>query len=326
MRAALVLGVIALVTLIAIPINSDGAVSEGQIVSAALGVTKRYRIHLPDGYESNSDRYPVIYLLHGWGATEDTWVGETLDLAGTAGKLKLQAIVVMPDGDRSFYANSISPIDYESCISDASPKRNKKEKREAFCVRTPRYEDYIVADVIPHIDKTYRTIATRDARALSGESGGGLGAMHLAIRHKNLFSVVAVHSAPLALLYEGPHPYQKNKVKLRESFDSNPPGLREPIEIFGTDISQWRSYDPSSLIGQLRDKELAIYFDCGDQDEAGFNDHAMFFHDQLTARGIRHTYISVPGHHDEALWKDRLRFSVKFVIDQFLRTGVYPRR
>jgi S-formylglutathione hydrolase FrmB len=303
--------------------DARGTVLARQIDSPALGVTKRYRVYLPDGYETSARRYPVIYLLHGLGVTEDAWVAPSLDLPGTADELKLQAIVVMPDGDRSFYANSVTPTDYDRCLKDASPKRNKEEPRETFCVRAPRYEDYIISDLVPHVDKHFRTIAKREARALSGESGGGLGAMHLAIRHKDLFAVAASHSAPLALLYEGPHPYEKTKVKLRTSFDSYPPGLSESIEIFGTDVSHWRAYDPSSLIENLRDGELAIYFDCGEQDEPGFHDHAMFFHDRLVTRGIRHTYVSTPGKHHESLWKDRLRFSLKFEIEQFTNAGVY---
>jgi S-formylglutathione hydrolase FrmB len=306
--------------------KANGTVAEGRIDSPALGVVKRFRVYLPDGYERDSRRYPVIYLLHGWGVTEDAWVGQSLDLPGTADKLKLQAIVVMPDGDRSFFANSVSPTDYDRCLRDTLSGRNKKEPREAFCVRTPRYEDYLVFDVVSHIDKSFRTIARREARALVGESGGGLGAMHLAMRHKDLFSVAAAHSAPVALLYEGPYPYEKGKVRLRETFDSYPPGLNEPVEIFGTDVGRWRAYDPSSLASELRDGELAIYFDCGDQDEFGFHDLAMYFHDRLISLGIRHTYLSVPGRHDDSLWKVRLPFSLGFVIKQFESAGVYSSR
>lgn len=322
-RTAFALGLTFLAIALATSAKAGGTVSSGHVDSAALGVVKRFRVYLPAGYEKTSRRYPVVYLLHGWGATEDSWIGSGLDLPAFADRLALQAIVVMPDGDRSFFANSVSHADYDKCLRDESPSRNKAEPRETFCVRAPRYEDYFVSDLVSHIDKTLRTIAKREARALAGESGGGLAAMHLAMRHKALFSIAAAHSAPLALLYEGPHPYERAKVRLRETFDSYPRGLSEPVEIFGTDLYRWRAHDPSSLADNLGDGELAIYFDCGDQDEIGFHDHALYFRDKLAARGVRHTFASVPGRHDDSLWKRRLPFSLKFVIDQFKSAGVY---
>ena len=92
-----------------------------------------------------------------------------------------------------------TPVNYEACLHDADPTLNKNEPRAQFCVRFPRYEDYIVVDLIQHIDGHYRTLARREARAISGESAGGFGAMELALRHTGLFGSVANHSSFFSL-------------------------------------------------------------------------------------------------------------------------------
>jgi len=93
--------------------------------------------------------------------------------------------------------------------------------------------------------------------------------MQLAMRHKNVFSSVAVHSAFLSLLYEGPHPYVRGQVKIRTAIDVNT-AYPDALRTFGSDISTWKNHDPASLVETLKNGELDIYFDCGAQDEYGF--------------------------------------------------------
>jgi S-formylglutathione hydrolase FrmB len=316
---------LALLLFSALPAWAGGTVSTETFYSPALGVRKAFRTYLPEGYAQSNQRYPVIYLLHGLGVTETAWTEKPLDLAGTADAIKLRAIVVMPDGDRGFYANSVTPMDYEACLHDAEPMHNKNEKREDFCVRFPRYEDYIVVDLIQHIDGKYRTLARREARAISGESAGGFGAMELALRHKNLFGSVASHSGFLSLLYAGPHPYKRDQVVFRNTIDTDASNLQEQIAIFGRDIAGWRAHDPLTLVNSLKNGELAIYFDCGQQDDYGFQDQAMLFHDRLTELGIQHEFELIPGRHDEALWAKRIKYSLQFHADYFVNAGTYPR-
>jgi S-formylglutathione hydrolase FrmB len=309
----------------ALPTWAQGTVSTETFYSPALDVQKAYRIYLPEGYAGSSERYPVIYLLHGLGVTETAWTQKPLDLAGTADAMKLKALVVMPDGDRSFYANSVTPVDYGACLHSLPPGQNKAEKPAEFCVRFPRYEDYIAVDLIQHIDGKYRTVAKREARAASGESAGGFGAMELALRHKELFGSVASHSGFFSLLYVGPHPYKHDQLVLRNTIDPNIPILQERINVFGRDVANWRAHDPLSLVDDLKDGELAIYFDCGEQDQFGFFDQALLFHDRLTERGIRHDFESIPGRHDEALWAKRIKYSLQFHADYFGKAATYPK-
>lgn len=295
---------------------AGGSVQTESFESAALGVRKTYHVYLPDGYAAGTQRYPVIYLLHGWGVTQDSWVGKELDLPGAADSIQLKAIVVMPDGDRSLYANSLAKTDYEACLAEPSPQRNKKEKRSDFCVKTPRYEDYIVVDLVRHVDAKYRTIAGREARAVAGESAGGNGAMALAMRNTQVFSSVASHSGGLALLYDGPKPYDKGKAKFLSRIDPDP-RKKEVEEMFGLDIAEWRRHDPYSLAAGIRKGELAIYVDCGSEDEFGFHDHALAFHDRLLELGIAHRFESIPGKHHDDFWKSRIGHSLKFHADHF---------
>ncbi len=223
---------------------AKGTVITEQFYSPALGVEKNYRVYLPTGYDANAWRYPVIYLLHGWGATEASWTAPELDVAAAADHIHLNAIVVMPDGDRSLYANSVTAINYDACMLDATPTRNKNEARKDFCVKTPRYEDYLVNDLISRVDTRFRTIANRTARALTGESAGGHGALQIALRHHDKFSSVANHSGIFALTIEGPFPYSRGQPRLRQSIDASNSGLKEQIEIYGTDLANWRAHDP----------------------------------------------------------------------------------
>ena len=95
-----ILATTALLLCLAVPALGDGTVLTKTFESPALGVEKAYRVYLPDGYDAGDRRYPVIYLLHGLGVTETSWTAPTLDLQGAADAMNLQAIVVMPDGDR----------------------------------------------------------------------------------------------------------------------------------------------------------------------------------------------------------------------------------
>ncbi|MCA1665704.1 MAG: hypothetical protein LC659_15790, partial [Myxococcales bacterium] len=170
-----------------------GNVTDAVFHSDALGVDKHYEVYLPAGYERSTKRYPVIYLLHGLGGHETDWVRYG-GLAETADAMSLPAIVVMPDGDDSFYANSATPaLDYEQCLAGQRGFGSEPDMH-TYCVKTANYEDYIVKDLIAHVDRTYRTIAQRRARAIGGLSMGGFGALSLGLRHRELFAAIVSHS------------------------------------------------------------------------------------------------------------------------------------
>ncbi|HLL24000.1 MAG TPA: alpha/beta hydrolase family protein, partial [Kofleriaceae bacterium] len=192
-------------------IATTGTVVEKTFASTALGVDKRVVVYLPGGYETSGKRYPVFYYLHGLGGDESNWIdGGKLDQ--TADALGLEAIIVMPDGDDGFYADAAKQVDYDACMKTGAGLFFPQRKKAETCVRASKYETYITKDLVGWVDTTYRTIATREGRAIAGLSMGGFGALQLAMRHPDLFVAAASHSGVDSLLYGGPIPYEKGKV------------------------------------------------------------------------------------------------------------------
>ncbi len=138
-----------------------GKVDTLQIESLVLKKTTKVVVITPSADNNNAERYPVVYLLHGYGGNYAQWSKISPQLAKTADDLKI--IFVCPDGGKgSWYFDS--PID-----------------------STIRYESYITKELVPYIDAKFPTKATSKSRAITGLSMGGHGAMYLGIRHSDLF-------------------------------------------------------------------------------------------------------------------------------------------
>jgi S-formylglutathione hydrolase FrmB len=284
--------------------------------SAALGVDKQVVVYLPRGYDSQPDkRFPVFYYLHGLGGDETNWVRSGA-LDKTADQLGLEAIVVMPDGDDSFYVDSKLPIDYDKCLkSGAGLFMPGKQDPATTCVRTRNYSTYITKDLVGWVDATYRTIATREARAIAGLSMGGFGAMELGLRFPELFAAAASHSGAIGLLYEGPRPFAPGKTKLRTKVDTSTSGPIGPwlMGTFGKDLASWRQYDVVQLASALPPGKVALYFDCGTEDGFLLHDNVQYVHEALGQKNIPHEYFLGPGAHDFAFWRARLPSSLAFL-------------
>jgi putative tributyrin esterase len=306
-------------------LGPPGVVREADFHSAALGVDKHYLVWLPPGYDG-ARRYPVIYLLHGLSGTERDWI-DLGHLDRAAQELDLHAIVVMPDGDASFYADSATPADYDACMRGPKVRFFRRDETQAtFCVRHADYERYLVEDLIAHVDATYATVAERRGRAIGGLSMGGFGALSIAMRHPELFASAASHSGVVALLYAGPHPYQPGQARLLEDVSRwgeqvGPIGVLVR-RIFGADLANWRAHDPAALAARLTDGQLALYLDCGTEDDFALESPAAYLHDVLAARGIRHEFALVPGRHNFALWSERVKRSLAFHARQFHAAGL----
>jgi S-formylglutathione hydrolase FrmB len=301
--------------------SGSGKVTTAHFHSDALGVDKSYVVYLPGGYGVDpAARWPVIYYLNGLGGDETNWT-QLADLGGAADVMSLAAIVVMPDGDDGFYTNSVTPRDYDKCMKDGTGLFDAREDHATECVKKADYEDYIVKDLVGHVDATYATIRDRRARGIAGFSMGGFGALELAMRHTDLFSAAASHSGVDALLYVGPHPYDKSKVQILDDV-TQWGAVVEPIgswvrAIYGTDRANWEAHDPAVLAQKLAPGELALYLDCGTTDMFGLDAEAEYLHDVLTAHGIAHSYYIGPGRHDFDFWKPRLPHSLAFFTAHF---------
>ncbi|HEY5936981.1 MAG TPA: alpha/beta hydrolase family protein [Kofleriaceae bacterium] len=305
------------------PVIGAGKIERTKIKSEALGVEKDLLVYLPAGYDpAGTRRYPVFYYLHGLGGSETDWL-EHGKIDRVADSLDLQAIIVMPDGDAGFYADGKTATDYTACLKNGTGLFDPGAPKAKTCVRAPKYETYMTRDLIAHVDTTYKTIASREGRAIAGLSMGGFGALTLALRHPDLYAAAVSHSGVDALLYEGPSPYQKGKVELVRDV-KNWGGRLGPFGawirgIFGSELANWQAHDPASLVGKLGPGGPKLYLDCGTEDEFALHNHAAYLHDLLLDKKIDHEYFSGPGRHDFTFWAQRLPKSLAF-----LRTNTSP--
>ena len=160
-----------------------GAVEQRWYESKATQATRRVFVYTPPGYSRSSDRYPVLYLLHGAGGDESGWT-ETgrahLILDNLIADKKLKPLVlVMPYGNA--YPAS-SPL--------ASGADAMKRQRDGF-------QRDLIEDLIPFVQANYRVHADRDHRAIAGLSLGGGQALGIGLSRTDLFSRVAGFSAAL---------------------------------------------------------------------------------------------------------------------------------
>ena len=237
--------------------------------SKILGYDVPFCVLLPPSYDADAaQRYPVLYFLHGIGDNEQV-------LLNSGGLLMVQDLrdqkrigdflIVTPAAGRSFYINS----------------------RDGHV----RYEDFFIREFIPYIESHYRIRVGRRSRGIAGVSMGGYGALRFAFKYPQMFAAVSVNSA--ALLQKLP------TVKLSDSQETTLARLLGSS--FGSpfDPAFWERENTFTLARTgPRPVGLKIYFDCGTEDEYGFNVGAQAFHDLLVSRGIPHEFHLYPGGHD----------------------------
>lgn len=220
--------------------------------SASMKRDVGYNIYLPPDYEGSGRRYPVIYWLHGAGGHESSslWIAEEFEKAVRANLVEA-AILVFPNGGR------------------------KTEYRD-WQPQNVLPETMIIRELIPHIDGSFRTMATAAGRSLEGMSMGANGALKLAFKYPELFhSVVA---------YAGSYK--------RLPLDGYFPSVALEQQAWIAMLSQWYSADDDVFELAHRNSarlgELKIRFVVGTKDISMGDAEAL--HPWLTARGIPHEY------------------------------------
>ncbi|MFW6066652.1 MAG: alpha/beta hydrolase, partial [Planctomycetota bacterium] len=204
---------------------------------------------LPDG----DGPFPVLYLLHGLSDDYTTWLRRT----GIERYVEdLPLAVVMPDGHRSWYCNDPRP--------------------EGLA-----YEDHIVRDVVGFVERTFPVTPARDARAIAGLSMGGFGAMMLAMRHPEMFSVACSHSGAVGFVSESVEPPEDRPDKL---------ALAEVLP-----VEQYDCFQLAERLAKSSDS-LALRLDCGTEDF--LIEHNRLFHAHLQRLGVEHEYEEHPGDHN----------------------------
>lgn len=329
-------GLVLLVLLAAAPSwAQSGRLLEVTVASPALAANllgdpaaRPVLIYLPPQYDREPEqRFPVLYLLHGFGVNHELWKGPSLQGRGvalqelleellTAGKIK-PFIVVMPEARNayggSFYLNS--PV-------------------------TGGWEDFISRDLVRFVDTNFRTRPEARGRALAGHSMGGYGVIWLGARHPEVFGAGYALSPACLVFAEQFLQLMKDdllaaaKVPSREIFPRLPwrqqvvialaaavaPDPHKPPflaalpfrEVDGQMVldqgiwERWLQSDPYTQLPQWRDNllRLRLAFDMGTSDR--LLPQARLFAAALQRAGIPHTYEEYEGDHSNRL-RDRLR-------------------
>ncbi|HEX2093793.1 MAG TPA: alpha/beta hydrolase [Longimicrobiaceae bacterium] len=272
-------------------------------------------IYLPPSYQrAPRRRFPVVYLLHSYGAGPRSWTGENgyegmdirtvVDSLVAAGAIE-EMIVVMPNAQNrlrgSWYANSPA---------------------------TGNWEDFLARDLVAYVDSTYRTIAERGARGIAGQSMGAYGALRLALRRPDVFGAAFVMSSPHisnpnpfgeraftaamrvpdgAALDTAPVPavLMLSKAAAFAPDPGNPPffgalpytwrdGRLEQVE------QVWQRWMQSTLLALVSEARSAsspirLWLEVGDRD--GIRSDMEHLSRTLLAAGVGHTFRIFPGGH-----------------------------
>lgn len=282
-------------------------------------------IYLPASYEkATKKRYPVLYLLHGIGDTDETWmdrkgayanIKDILDRGIAAGHFG-EMIVVMPHQKTAWYGSFYTNSEW-----------------------TGNWEDFTVKDLVAAIDGKYRTLARASSRGIAGHSMGGYGAIKLGMKHPDVFSVVygmnpaalgwsgdlSIDNLAFASVQkmttreqtlEGNSPYPAGIICLAQAFSPNRNGgpfhvdfpfsvVEGKLQPAEPAFGKWEDNMPLNMVKRYRknlERLRGLRFDSGWDDEFS---HIVLTTRQLsrtlTSYGIEHRFEEYNGDHRNRL-------------------------
>lgn len=244
-----------------------------------------YRVVLPKNYEVDKTRkFPVLYLLHGLTGHFDNWTDKT--------KLKDYAtgydyIIVTPEGNNGWYTDSAT-------------------------VPNDKYESYIIQELVPEIDASFRTLADREHRLIAGLSMGGYGALKFGLKYPEKFVLAGSFSGALPVAGWTSKFFESGAMK-----GAIPDSIKS---VYGADDSPTRAdNDIFKIVREITPEKAKslpfIYVDCGTEDFLIQGNRE--FANLLLEKKIPHEYRQLPGVHNWAFWdssvKEFLEVSRKFV-------------
>jgi len=268
-----------------------GKVLETQTIqSKVLGKNVNYTVYLPADYSTSQRTYPVVYLLHGFTDDNTGWLqfGEINRYAdkAIADGIIPPMIIVMPNGDSSFYINS-----YDG-------KEN--------------YEDFFVNEFMPAVEKEFRIKAEKKYRGVAGLSMGGYGTLIYALKHPDLFAAAAPFSAAVwdddAI---SSMPDANYDVVIGKLFGK---GLKGKGRLTKT----W--YD-NAILKIVADKsadelkKVRYWIDCGDDDFLIKGN--CLLHIALTEKKVPHEFRVRDGAHNWTYWRTGITDALQFIGDSF---------
>lgn len=221
---------------------------------------------LPDCYNEKKS-YPVVYILHGYSDNYAKWVNTVPTIKQLA--TEHQTIIVCPDGGfSSWYFDSPRDSTYQ-------------------------YESYIIRDLVPFIDSEYSTLADKKARAITGHSMGGHGALYLAIRNKEVFGNAGSMSGGVDL-HASTRKYDiAKRIGNAEEYPE-----------------EWNNRSVVNMVDSLKSGELNLYIDCGVNDF--FYEINSTLHRKLVSLKIAHDYTERPGIHNWDYWTNAIIYQMLY--------------
>ncbi|HEX7722307.1 MAG TPA: alpha/beta hydrolase family protein [Pyrinomonadaceae bacterium] len=242
-----------------------------QLQSKLVNATLPYNVILPADYRtSKTTRYPVLYLLHGLGGHCSDWLTRT-NVADYAAQYRM--IVVMPEGNDSWYV-------------DGAAGSNDK------------YESYILKELMPDVDKHFRTIQSRYGRAIAGLSMGGYGAVKYGLKYPATFAFAGSVSGAFGV----------TRYTEKEMGGAS----WEPfLKIFGPVGSETRkANDIFEIARALTPGRVAslpyFYFDCGTEDAAQHFNPNRELSGIFLEKKIPHEYRELPGNNSWQYWDQQV--------------------
>lgn len=280
LRAGLA-GALAAAALLGATAARAGIIEAAEFKSPTLGRTWTYNVYLPTGYDANAKlRYPVMYLLHGNAGERNDWpvkgsLLRTVDKLVANGDMP-PAIIVMPDAGTTWYVDL-------------------KEKMETA----------FFSDLVPHVEKNYRTLSTRDGRVVGGLSMGGYGALRYALKYPEKFQAAALLSPAIY----NPEPPADSSARFVKVFAA--PGTDGA---YNADV--WKSYNYPSLWESFLQKKMAVpmYINSGDDDEFMIESEATQLYSMLRRNKQPAELRIINGRHEWPVWESTIGDALRYVF------------
>lgn len=247
---------------------SPAPYESARLESKLMGRAMPYDVLLPADYAASKEKfYPVLFLLHGLYGKHDDWLVRSRLVEHAAA---YNFIVVTPEGGNGWYTDG----------ADGPAEK---------------YESYIVRELVPEIDRRFRTLRAREGRGVAGLSMGGYGALKFGVKYPELFAFAGSTSGAVSV------------ASWRSESDLDERLRPFIVKTFGPAEGQVKkSNDLFLLFRELpaeRTRALPFfYLDCGTEDPLRLLAPNRALADLLTERKIAHEYRQLPGDHSWPYW------------------------
>ena len=271
-------------------VAANGRIETVRLQSKLVNASLPYNVILPADYNtSRTTRYPVLYLLHGLTGHYSDWISRT-NIADYAAEYEI--IIVMPEGNDSWYSDSST-------------------------VPGDKYESYILQELLPDVQRRYRTIEARYGRAIAGLSMGGYGAIKFGLKSPQTFVFAASMSGAFGV------------TRFTEQ-DGNP-RWESSERVFGPTGSDARkANDLFELIEKLSPSQVSalpyFYFDCGTEDSLRNFKYNRQLSTLMYEKKIPHEFRELPGDHSWGYWDRQIQEVLRIAGQKMPRVKLMKRR